>query len=434
VERLGTLLLGVLGLVIGLAAAELGARLYLGRPGAAAIQEELMAAAVVPVRGGPRRDRNVRTMVGVGEVVHPYLGWVVAPPDSVAPGEWQMRELGLALGGRLVRELRSDELVVGVFGGSLAGWFPMEPNPQRMIDGLRLRVFSAGLAGFKQPQSLFALSYLLTLGARFDLVLLIDGFNEVALPLAENVAEGVFPVFPRGWPARVADLDAATEVRTAIGEIAFLERRRSERAIALLESPLRRSRLAFLVWRLGDRSLAAQLAARRADLASPEARAHASYAMRGPRWPHTDPALLTQDLVDVWREASLQMSALCERYGIRFHHFLQPNQYVPDSKPMGAGERRVAIFEGHPYATFVPEAYPRLRAAGAELRAAGVRFHDLSDVFHDVEEPVYVDSCCHVGARGNEILADAIARAILADEREAPPAPEPPNGARAASP
>jgi len=41
------------------------------------------------------------------------------------------------------------------------------------------------------------LNYLLALGARFDLFINLDGFNEVALPPAENIPKGVFLFFPR---------------------------------------------------------------------------------------------------------------------------------------------------------------------------------------------------------------------------------------------
>jgi hypothetical protein len=41
-----------------------------------------------------------------------------------------------------------------------------------------------------------------------------------------------------------------------------------------------------------------------------------------------------------------------------------------------------------------------------------VRFHDLSRVFAEVEEPLYVDDCCHFNRQGNRLLADAVVAAI----------------------
>jgi hypothetical protein len=113
------------------------------------------------------------------------------------------------------------------------------------------------------------------------------------------------------------------------------------------------------------------------------------------------------------------MHWLCLANGIEFHHFLQPNQYLEGSKPIGPKEARVAILPQHPYAEAVRRGYPFLRAAGAELRAEGVSFHDLTQVFADVSDPLYVDDCCHVGAEGSAIVGDAIAEALLA-AREGP--------------
>jgi hypothetical protein len=81
----------------------------------------------------------------------------------------------------------------------------------------------------------------------------------------------------------------------------------------------------------------------------------------------------------------------------------------------------VAAPAGSPWAPYAERAYPLLREAGRELRQAGVRFHDLTQVFAGVEEPLYVDDCCHVNARGNALLAEAIARAILEDAAGASP-------------
>jgi hypothetical protein len=72
-----------------------------------------------------------------------------------------------------------------------------------------------------------------------------------------------------------------------------------------------------------------------------------------------------------------------------------------------------------PYRRLVETAYPRLRESGRALSAAGVRFGDLTAVFADHPEPLYIDACCHVRARGNLIVADKIFEAISAWERGA---------------
>ena len=120
-------------------------------------------------------------------------------------------------------------------------------------------------------------------------------------------------------------------------------------------------------------------------------------------------------LVDLWRRSSRTIHGMATGAGIRYYHFLQPNQYVPGAKPMGAEERRDAVRLAAPYRRLVENAYPLLRDSGRALVTDGVRFHDLSGAFSDHPEPLYVDSCCHVRARGNIIVADRIFDAINRD-------------------
>jgi hypothetical protein len=94
-------------------------------------------------------------------------------------------------------------------------------------------------------------------------------------------------------------------------------------------------------------------------------------------------------------------------------HFLQPNQYVAGSKEMGPEERAVAYFEGHPFQRSVVVGYPKLVKAGQELREQGVAFFDLTGILAGRKEPLYVDTCCHLGKPGYEIIASRIADEIV---------------------
>lgn len=44
-----------------------------------------------------------------------------------------------------------------------------------------MTVLNLGQGGWKQPQQLLALNYFLSLGQRFDVIVNLDGFNEIAL-------------------------------------------------------------------------------------------------------------------------------------------------------------------------------------------------------------------------------------------------------------
>ena len=68
---------------------------------------------------------------------------------------------------------------------------------------------------------------------------------------------------------------------------------------------------------------------------------------------------------------------------------------------------------GGGYAPFARTGYPVLVDAGAELLEADVPFYDLTGIFADELRTLYIDPCCHVNRLGNELMAAAIAEAII---------------------
>jgi hypothetical protein len=107
------------------------------------------------------------------------------------------------------------------------------------------------------------------------------------------------------------------------------------------------------------------------------------------------------------------MHHLATAYGITYLHFLQPNQYVPGSKPMGSQEMRMAFNENHRCRQHVLAGYPLLIEEGQQLASAGVSFHDLTRLFAQAETPIYIDTCCHYNETGQKLLAAAAAESIL---------------------
>ncbi len=362
------------------------------------------------------------------EVVHPYLGFVMSPEKMNLPhvieswGGEHVTEFGLIGQDGLIPEPDPDRVVVGIFGGSVAFLFAqmgesalretLERDPAfagKEIDFVRI-----SLGGYKQPQQLMALNYFLIQGKRFDVVVNIDGFNELCLPYVENQKLEVSPIFPRSWYWRVTDVpDLRT--RRAIGEAVYLERKRKKIARSFSKRPMLYSFTWNLVWRLRDNGLAAELAAAQTRVQESQQDKEGRFVARGPYEPWENDDVLFDELVDTWWRSSLQMHHLCEANGIRYHHFLQPNQYLPGSKPMGADEKKVAFVEQSPYARLIPAMYPMALEAGASLAQQGVRFHDLTGVFRDVSEALYIDTCCHFNTRGNAIMAEVVAQAILDD-------------------
>jgi hypothetical protein len=359
------------------------------------------------------------------ESLHPFLGYVVDPDAELLaedpfPGLTVTPHGFLARDGDPVpRQPGPQPLRVAVFGGSVAYVFTLNGH-EGLARGLAaagvappggIEIVGRALGGWKQPQQLMALAWFLAHGERYDAVVVLDGFNELALSKLENADVRLNPFYPRAWRLRVRGLpDADLEER--IGELAWLRRRRAARAEGFAASPWRRSATAGVVWRAFDRRAASAVAAAERHVAAWELPRRRPFVARGPDFAFPSDDALYRELAAFWARSSRQMHDLAAARGIAYAHFLQPNQYVPGSKPLSAEERRSAFTPGHPFEEAVVEGWPHLAAAGGELAAAGVAFHDLTGLFAERRETLYIDDCCHLNVRGNELMGEAIGRAL----------------------
>ena len=366
------------------------------------------------VRGEGRDLSNLFT----GTAIHPFLGYVLDPGEkqglSISPE-------GFSLPRREPPPADQPRFTVGIFGGSMAmllcheAWDVLVGELSRLPQarGKRVWLECHALGGYKQPQSFLALDYALARGERFDLVFTLDGFNEVALPMAENLPMGVNPFYPRSWNVLASPVMAPRVLRGS-GEIAYLEGRRASWA-GLCDGALAWSSVCHAVWQAGDRRFSRRVGELDRELLA-ERHGGPSFTVNGPEFAYRKPGRkIYRDLVAMWSRSAELMAGICDARGIPYFHFLQPNQYVAGSKPMGEAERKVAFDPRHPYRRPVERGYPLLIEAGKGLAATGVRFHDLTRIFERIEEPLYFDGCCHVNARGSQILAGEMAARIRRD-------------------
>lgn len=405
-------------LALGLVACELGWRGVLrlrGRPhDAASARTELETLFSAARDFVPRVASSVpENPVGAPaetRVLHPYFAWEhvgglaqeeeesALPDDPASSGE-----LAILIVGGSVAEM------FGVLGSEHLGR-ALEADPR--FAGSSIRFLRHGRGGYKQPQQLNKVAWLFGQGFRPAIVINVDGFNEVALG-NDNAERGTSPLYPSipHWGSLtlggVVDREALD--RAAEGRAAQERMRR----IAKNALRLRVERSALLA------SLASRwLHALRRDVEE----AYESYAaslgrlgservLKGPPF-EPRPWDVLRRSVRMWKESSASLRAMCEARGIVYLHVLQPTLHDAGSKPLTEEERRIGVavqtwIEG------VELGYPALRAAGLELAASGEHFVDATRVFGDVETSLYIDAC-HFGEEGNRLLAERIARELLA--------------------
>ncbi len=350
-------------------------------------------------------------------VVHPYLGYIQSPGDKwVTPGH------GIFYGTRpIITAPISGKVVVGILGGSVAEQFSaqgiarleetLQQNPR--FAGKTLEIVPITFAGYKQPQQLMALNYFLSLGAYFDLLINIDGFNEVALSTALNGPKNVSPFYPSSWAALAGSLPDTGQLKL-IGKTANLKDLRKVWASAFDGFLGSTTVTANVVWLAGDRMLTSSLSGAETELTLGEADDAQKTLALGPEDHNPTDDDVLQSVVQSWERSSLQMHEVASAKGIPYFHFLQPNQYG-GNKPMSPEEAKTALNDASPFKPWVIAGYPLLRQAGDRLKASGVRFMDLSQIFEKTQETTYIDNCCHLTPNGYELLGEWIGAVIVQD-------------------
>ncbi len=380
----------------------------------AAAAEARLDALIDQLHGTPFVPEAAKTdLAKSGMAIHPYQGFAIA---------WYTRS-----GQDEVRYFQSEEAGrnadVVLIGGSVAAEFgnwagqSLIPELQKdpRLSGREIRLHNVACPGHKQPQHAMTLQWLLSLGWKPDAVVLLDGFNELAVS-AENVKVGVNPLFP-SW------VEMQMRLGGSLNEPQDLEL--VGRAVAAREEAEDlRGRLRR--WPLTSSALAGTWAVHTLEGAVGRARGRMldvqehqaakkqeihSLTIAGPGF-DADPAAVLAQCVEAWREGSRSMQAICNARGIAFLHVLQPSPCDPGSKPLTPEEAEAA--RNPPlWAESIAKGYPRLRAVGAELATEGVHFLDATQVFAGHEEPIYRDTC-HFGGEGCAILGPVIAKALLA--------------------
>jgi hypothetical protein len=378
------------------------------------------------------------------EVLHPYLGFVFDPTKNTKglishQGGFSILDYGFIDNHTPFYKENEDSIVIGIFGGSVAYYFSVfgvdsllrQLDASSLFRNKEIKIVRVALGGYKQPQQLMSLTYLLSLGAHFDVVINLDGFNEVALPVAENIPNKIAPFFPRNWYGLSSPL-MSYETKILVGELGYLRAIRNKFASLVNNSVLRFSNIMNLIWLVSDKYLATAISVKQEQLSFSTAQQVASYQQTGPKYTYRDNLTLYRDLASYWSMSSQQMARLCQANEILYWHFLQPNQYVQGSKTLSEEERKIAFNPEMIYKDPAEQGYPALIEAGHELansNLSNMQFHDLTGIFKSHPESVYRDDCCHLNEHGNEILGDTIGKLMVEDiARRAsfPQAPERP--------
>ncbi len=335
------------------------------------------------------------------EVIHPYLGFAIDFGDAKRNNESHgfltatpptiKREHGklnvVILGGSVAQSIRTH------LAAAFSQACHVPPN-----------VVALGIGGYKQPQQLLALTYFLALGAEYDLVINLDGYNDIVLPVADNYQVGVNPFFPRNWNLRI-NRQPSKEILAKIGEVRYLRDLKQESLNKAKHSLFKWSACYGLIKMEQFKRLDREIAHVSMNLFALQQKQEKRFEETGPLLNHRDAQQVYHDAAAVWSRCSELMDRMAKANGMEYYHFLQPNQYVKGSKVLTKEELQTAYLEDFVTSKCAIIGYPILIEQGKRLRKENINFFDATMAFAEEKQTVYIDTCCHFNDRGKELLA-----------------------------
>lgn len=325
-----------------------------------------------------------------GFVGHPYFGYVFNKDVGV-------NNFGFATPEDFPYERKKDELVIGVFGGSVGQQFG--EYLLKNVDGVtnmkvcgadkKIKIMNLAIVTQRQPQAYQIFQFY---GDQLDMAIKLDGHNEMRY----------FPDlgFPREYPTWYGLFFLLTQDKKDELEKIYSLHKWQYRIITLGEklSFLKNSEVYFKLNMSLIRSI--QKVVRAAEIRVEELSV-------GPIKPEY---LFRNDesSLRVWKKYTILQSTVAKQFKVPLISVIQPTQYLEGSKIFSPEEKEIAVDSNPELQATLSKHWHLIGDAIPEVNKAGVDLLDFRRVFAKVSEPVFKDKCCHVNDRGNEIMTKII--------------------------
>jgi hypothetical protein len=378
---------------------------------------------------------GVRLDESIIERLHPFFGYVMKQ------GAFTKKELGLKVNSQgffsfydypFIKQ-RKNQYIIGIFGGSVAHnlvndeyvtkRFSQKLNKFPEFANQEIIVLNFANGGYKQPQQLLILNYFLALGQKFDMVINIDGFNEVALSSLNNKAQvdlGMPSVQHIQPLTGLANNNLSLEVMGSIVTITETKKQLRKTINKLDNCQLA---MCYTITSLHLKQLVdsyqKQILAYDENVRKSKAKEDQNNMVYIPKAKSVlADAKAFENMVAIWSESSLMMKQLSAKRKIKYFHFIQPNQYYPTKRVFTEEEKRLYLNPNSPYSDAVKRGYPLMLSKAEDLRKLKLNIFSATNILDDTKETVYKDACCHYNEIGDELLASYISSSIIQELRK----------------
>jgi|TARA_B100000315_G_scaffold252273_1_gene288734 hypothetical protein len=343
-------------------------------------------------------------------VFHPYFGYLSQPRGNTTNHGFPISkypETNILNCCNSPTKENPKEFIVGVFGGSVATGFGMEGYARKTfisalqdvpnLKGRDIRVLQLAYGAYKQPQTLMILAYYLSLGQRFDLILNVDGFNEV-FHGGENESLGFSYSYPSVDVYKKMIDFIASEKSDYQNILSIYFRKLAHREIE--ETYKTKFASTFVIFDflhlLYDR-----LSKVFGSLDSKKG----PFFILPSEIKHEKTSVVWTAIAENWRRGHILMQYLSLSNGAKYIGLLQPNKWFGSKLPYPPTQD--PMFQSEKWSYRINSGYRELINEVETLKEKGINIIDASDAFNGLKE-VYLDDCCHYTKKGYEVLVPLI--------------------------
>jgi hypothetical protein len=382
---------------------------------------------------------QARLQEGIIERLHPVFGYSMTPR---MPFKFDFSEVvhktnnyGFVSQYEYPIKRNQNQFIVGVLGGSVANNYAVYENEVEILAKIlkekvpslankEIIVLPLAMGGYKQPQQLMILNYFLSIGQDLDLVINIDGFNDVAIATM-NYRQGIEPTIPSIQHLQSLQSAISNLSLEELTTIAKINQTKTE-----LKNTLENLDQCWLASCYTFHFIKTQSLAKtyQNEIYKFKQISEINQAKE------TDPLLLLtpknysltdnnfiDKIVKTWYRSSVQINEVLAAKNIPYFHIIQPNQYYKTQRVFSAEEKKIAMIKDSPYIEGVTKGYPILLSKIKELQQENVQIFDGTQMFDQVPEIVYFDNCCHYNQKGMEIFSEEIGNWIAGTLNQNPP-------------
>jgi len=375
---------------------------------------------------------GVRLNQSIVERFHPFFGFIQKPSADFRPG-FKVNNYGfISPYDYPLKKTKNNQFFIGVFGGSVASDYAIFqvqnqilPKYLKQLPGLKDKEFvilSFATGGYKQPQQLLILNYFLALGQELDMVVNIDGFNEVALSNLNNKNQ-----IDLTMPSIQHILPLTSLANNSLSTKAMKATIRIQENKARINQGLERLQQCSLAACDALTSVYVQNLVNnyKTDVIKfeKERTKQQKDDSGSVIYINTNNSVL-QDSVAFekmalnWAKSSIFMQKVLSAINVPYFHILQPNQYYQTKRVFGEAEKQIAFNKETPYAKSVQIGYPALFKKFPNLEKNNINILNAVNVFDKTKEAVYVDSCCHYNQAGEVVFSNYVGSSILESLRK----------------